>query len=235
MENLTHEINENIDMEHVADSTMDDILPGKIVQGEIVTIDGDYAYVNVGAKTDGRIPLHEFDEKPVIGDVVPVMLQNKRLMDGMFQFSKNSASLELRWKKFMEEHDGGSTTITGKDQERHQQGKAGRLRRHHRLSPLFAYRRSKEQERVRRGIRFQDKKHRQEEKVHRPVPQGLPRRGDRGAVGKVHRRSTSRATSSRARASSTSSSAFSSASRAWTRCCTGTTCPGKRCSSSARS
>ena len=148
MENVTHEINENIDMEHVADSTMDEIQPGKIVQGEIVTMDGDYAYVNVGAKTDGRIPLHEFDEKPAIGDVIPVMLQNKRLVDGMFQFSTNSASLEMRWKKFMEEHDGGQHHHYRKDQERHQQGQAGRLRRHPRLSPLFPYRRSEEQERV---------------------------------------------------------------------------------------
>ncbi len=114
MENLTPENNENIDMEHVADSTMDDIQPGMIVQGEIVTIDSEYAYVNVGTKTDGRIPLHEFEEKPAIGDVIPVMLQNKRLVDGMFQFSKNSASAELHWKKFMEWYDEGHKTIMGK-------------------------------------------------------------------------------------------------------------------------
>ncbi len=123
MENVTHDINENIDMEHVADSTMDEIQPGKIVQGEIVTVDGDNAYVNVGAKTDGRIPLHEFDEKPAIGDVIPVMLQSKRLVDGMFQFSAKSASLEMRWKKFMEEHDGGSSTITGRIKSAIEKGK----------------------------------------------------------------------------------------------------------------
>ncbi|HOT44942.1 MAG TPA: S1 RNA-binding domain-containing protein [Spirochaetota bacterium] len=114
MENLTPEINENIDMEHVADSTMDDLQPGMIVQGEIVTIDSEYAYVNVGTKTDGRIPLHEFEEKPNIGDIIPVMLQNKRLVDGMFQFSKKSASAELHWKKFMEWYNEGHKTIMGK-------------------------------------------------------------------------------------------------------------------------
>lgn len=114
MENLTPEINENIDMEHVADSTMEDIQPGVIVQGEIVTIDSEYAYVNVGTKTDGRIPIHEFDAKPEIGDVVPVMLQNKRMIDGMCQFSKNSACAELQWKKFMEWFNEGHKTIMGK-------------------------------------------------------------------------------------------------------------------------
>ncbi len=114
MENLTPEINENIDMEHVADSTMDDIQPGMIVQGEIVTIDSEYAYVNVGTKTDGRIPLHEFEDKPVIGDIIPVMLQNKRLIDGMLQFSKNSASAELHWKTFMDWYNEGNKTIMGR-------------------------------------------------------------------------------------------------------------------------
>ncbi|MBN1497179.1 MAG: S1 RNA-binding domain-containing protein [Spirochaetes bacterium] len=114
MENFTPETNENIDMEHVADQTAEEVLPGMIMQGEIVTIDNDYAYVNVGSKTDGRIPLLEFDEKPEIGDIIPVMMQNRRMVDGMFQFSKNSASAELGWKKFTEWCDQGNTTINGK-------------------------------------------------------------------------------------------------------------------------
>jgi small subunit ribosomal protein S1 len=114
MENFTPEMNENIDMEHVADLTVEEIQPGMIVQGEIVTIDSEYAYVNVGMKTDGRIPIQEFDEKPEIGDTIPVMMQNKRLIDGMFQFSKNSASAELHWNKFMEWYEKGNRNITGR-------------------------------------------------------------------------------------------------------------------------
>jgi small subunit ribosomal protein S1 len=114
MESFTPEMNENIDMEHVADSTVDEILPGMIIQGEIVTIDSEYAYVNVGTKTDGRIPINEFEEKPEIGQMVPVMMQNKRLVDGMFQFSTKSASAEMHWKKFMELYDSGCQTISGK-------------------------------------------------------------------------------------------------------------------------
>ena len=123
MENFTPEMNENIDMEHVADSTVEEIQPGMIVQGEIVTIDSEYAYVNVGMKTDGRIPIHEFEVKPEIGDTVPVMLQNKRMIDGMFQFSKNSASAEMGWKKFMEWHEKGNKNITGRIKSSINQGK----------------------------------------------------------------------------------------------------------------
>ena len=114
MEQDSHDVNDTIDMEHVADSAVEEILPGMIVQGEIVTMDADYAYVNVGAKTDGRIPLDEFEVKPAIGETVSVMLQNRRMVDGMFQFSKKSAVAEIHWKKFMDWYNQGNRTITGK-------------------------------------------------------------------------------------------------------------------------
>ncbi len=114
MGDTTQEIHENIDMAHVADSTAEEIIPGRIIQGEIVTVDNDYAYVNVGTKADGRIPLGEFDQKPEIGQTIQVMLQNKRMTDGMYQFSKNSAEDELRWKKFLDWYNQGNATIAGK-------------------------------------------------------------------------------------------------------------------------
>ena len=114
MGNSNPEIHENIDMKHVVDSTVEEILPGRIVQGEIVTIDADYAYVSVGTKTDGRIPIDEFDQKPQVGQIVHVMLHNNRMIDGMYQFSKNSAEAEQRWKKFIDWYEEGNRTISGK-------------------------------------------------------------------------------------------------------------------------
>jgi small subunit ribosomal protein S1 len=114
MGDTTPEIHDNIDMTHVAESTAEEILPGRIIQGEIVTVDNDYAYVNVGTKADGRIPLDEFDRKPEIGQAVQVMLLNKRMADGMYQFSKNSAEDELRWKKFTDWYNQGNNAIAGK-------------------------------------------------------------------------------------------------------------------------
>ncbi|MBN1532504.1 MAG: S1 RNA-binding domain-containing protein [Spirochaetes bacterium] len=105
---------ESIDMEHVADSAMEEIQPGKIIRGEIVTIDSEFAYVNVGTKLDGRIPLHEFSEPPAIGDSVEVLLNNKSFVDGMYQFSKNAAETEKRWQEFLTRFDGGPGTIEGR-------------------------------------------------------------------------------------------------------------------------
>ncbi len=101
-------------MEHVADSAMDDIEPGAIIKGEIVTIDSEYAYINVGAKSDGGIALEEFDEKPGIGDVIYVMLQSKRLVDGVYQFSKTAADVEKNWILFKESYNQGNLVVKGK-------------------------------------------------------------------------------------------------------------------------
>jgi small subunit ribosomal protein S1 len=114
MDNATQETNETIDMKDVADSAIEEIQAGVIIQGEIVTIDAGYAYVNVGAKTDGRIPIEEFDQKPEIGQIVHVMLHTGRMIDGMYQFSKNSAEAELRWKDFIRHYHEGGDKIQGK-------------------------------------------------------------------------------------------------------------------------
>ena len=75
-----------IDMESVADSALEELQQGMIVKGEIVTIDSDFAYVNVGAKSDGRVPLDEFESTPKAGDVFVVKLMSRKLVDGVYHF-----------------------------------------------------------------------------------------------------------------------------------------------------
>ncbi len=114
MEHTPHDHTESIDMEHVADSAIEDIQPGKIIKGEIVTIDTDFAYVNVGTKLDGRIPLQEFSEPPSIGDPVEVIMNTKNFVDGMYQFSKSAAESEKRWQEFTGIHEDGAGVIEGR-------------------------------------------------------------------------------------------------------------------------
>lgn len=114
MDHILEEHAESIDMEHVADSAMDTIQQGVIVQGEIVTIDNEFAYINVGTKSDGRISLEEFDEKPQVGSLVYVMLKNKRLVDGVYHFSKGAADQERHWQIFINWYSQGNTIIKGR-------------------------------------------------------------------------------------------------------------------------
>jgi len=104
---------EVINMKSIADSAIDFISPGKIIQGEVVTTDDEFVYVNVGTKSDGRVESEEFETKPEIGDVIDIILINNRLIDGMYAFSKTAADKEKRWAKFVNLYKEGNSTISG--------------------------------------------------------------------------------------------------------------------------
>ena len=55
---ITDDNPDAIDMQSVADSALDDLEAGVIVQGEVVTVDSGFAYVNIGTKSDGRVGSH---------------------------------------------------------------------------------------------------------------------------------------------------------------------------------
>ncbi len=114
MSQFTDENFEAIDMELVADTALENISPGMIVKGEIVTIDTDYAYVSVGAKSDGRISLSEFDTVPAVGDICEVKLVSKKLVDGVYVFSKKAAESEREWHNFVEYYNAGNSKVKGK-------------------------------------------------------------------------------------------------------------------------
>jgi small subunit ribosomal protein S1 len=109
----TGKFDEEISMEHVANSAVDVTAPNRILKGEIVTVDNEFAYVNVGSKSEGRVSLEEFAEKPKVGDVISVMLVSRRPIDGMFVFSKNAAERHLKWQNFIEWYRQGNRYISG--------------------------------------------------------------------------------------------------------------------------
>ncbi len=123
MDHIIEEHAESIDMEYVADSALDDIQQGVVLKGEIVTIDSEFAYVNVGIKSDGRIPLEEFKTKPDVGEVVEVMLLNRRLVDGVYQFSRTAAQNEKSWQEFLKWYEDGNVRIKGRVIEAKSKGK----------------------------------------------------------------------------------------------------------------
>lgn len=114
MSQITDESFEAIDMESVADTALEEIQAGMIVKGEVVTVDSEFAYVNVGTKSDGRIALEEFDVVPEVGDVFYVKLMNKKIVDGVYHFSKKAAEYEKGWKDFLEYYNQGNRVISGK-------------------------------------------------------------------------------------------------------------------------
>lgn len=114
MENFSENHDDEISMERVINSTHEVIKPNRIIQGEIVTIDDEFVYVNVGTKSEGKVSLEEFDEEPTVGKIIDIMLINKRMIDGMFVFSMNAAEKEKRWLKFLDYYNEGNINISGK-------------------------------------------------------------------------------------------------------------------------
>lgn len=112
-----------IDMESVADSALDELQQGMIVKGEIVTIDSDFAYVNVGTKSDGRVPLSEFESTPKVGDVFDVKLMSRKLVDGVYHFSRKAAESEKGWSDFISAYNSGNRIIKGKIKSATSKGK----------------------------------------------------------------------------------------------------------------
>ena len=79
---------------------------GQIVQGTITKIVGDQAYVDIGYKCDGAIPLKEWDpgENPSVGDKLEVYLEAVEEDGGVLTLSKRKAARIRGWERVINDH-----------------------------------------------------------------------------------------------------------------------------------
>ncbi|HSV55502.1 MAG TPA: 30S ribosomal protein S1, partial [Magnetospirillaceae bacterium] len=78
--------------------SMDHLEEGELVNGQVIEVTGDCVFIDVGAKSEGKIPLTEFETAPVIGDTVSVVLLKKETHTGEIVVSKKRADEKLRWR-----------------------------------------------------------------------------------------------------------------------------------------
>ncbi len=82
-----------------------DFMEGSVVQGAVVGIEKDFAIIDVGLKTEGRVSLKEFglgeDGKPVlkVGDTVEVFLERVENAMGEAVISRDKARREEAWTR----------------------------------------------------------------------------------------------------------------------------------------
>ncbi len=77
-------------------------LEGNVVKGKIVAIEGDSAVIDVGLKSEGRVPLREFalgglPAELKVGDTVEVFLERMEGRDGEASLSREKAKREESW------------------------------------------------------------------------------------------------------------------------------------------
>ncbi|MCA3273287.1 MAG: 30S ribosomal protein S1 [Roseomonas sp.] len=85
---------------------------GSVVTGRVIRVDGDFAVVDVGLKSEGRVPLKEFaapGQKPEVkaGDVIELFVERYEDRDGSIVLSREKARREEAWTTLEKAHQAG--------------------------------------------------------------------------------------------------------------------------------
>src|SRR5512140_2131110 len=87
------------DMESMSDlyeESLRRVQEGEVVKGHIVSITKDFVMVDIGYKSEGQIPIHEFTSPEgeitaVVGDEVEALMESREDEEGALMLSKNKA------------------------------------------------------------------------------------------------------------------------------------------------
>ena len=101
------------------DRTMSSITEGEIVEGRILNITDTHVIIDIGFKSEGIVPLEEFDniEELNPGDEVEVYLEKLESADGQLNLSRRRADFIRVWEKLVEKYE-NDETIPGTIQRR---------------------------------------------------------------------------------------------------------------------
>jgi small subunit ribosomal protein S1 len=110
---------ETEDFAALLDATLgtDSGFDGSVITGRVVRIEGDFAVIDVGLKSEGRVPLKEFaapGQKPDVkpGDLVDVYVERYEDRDGTIILSREKARREEAWTNLERAFQAGSR-VTG--------------------------------------------------------------------------------------------------------------------------
>src|SRR4051794_2028682 len=97
-----------IQMQDVMSKAMPDFREGSIIKGQILEVRPREVLVDVGYKSEGVIPLNEFEdpESLQVGDEVDVLLERLENEEGMVVLSKEKAAYRQNWNKIVAVFEG---------------------------------------------------------------------------------------------------------------------------------
>jgi small subunit ribosomal protein S1 len=92
-------------------------LEGTVVKGRVISIENDAALIDVGLKSEGRVPLKEFSAGGAapeinVGDIVEVFLERMEDKNGEAQLSREKARREEAWTQ-LEKNFQANERVTG--------------------------------------------------------------------------------------------------------------------------
>lgn len=85
-------------------------LEGRVITGKVIAIENDVAIIDVGLKSEGRVPLKEFtasgaNSPPAVGAVVEVYLERLEDKNGEAVLSYEKARREAAWKQLEKSYE----------------------------------------------------------------------------------------------------------------------------------
>ncbi len=86
---------------------LDQIKEGELIEGEVIQVDDEFVYLDVGLKSDGEVRVEEFSEVPAVGDRVEAVLVKREGRHGKVEISKKQADMKVFWKTLREAFDEG--------------------------------------------------------------------------------------------------------------------------------
>ncbi len=93
--------------------SLDTLEEGQLVEGLVIQVTSDDVFVDVGYKSEGKIPRAEFTELPKVGDTVSVVLVTKEARNGELIVSKQKAESIQIWKN-LKQAFADKTPVEGK-------------------------------------------------------------------------------------------------------------------------
>jgi small subunit ribosomal protein S1 len=78
--------------------SLEQLEEGQLVDGVVIQVTQDQVFIDVGYKSEGKIPIAEFAEIPNVGDTVSVILIAKENKHGEVIVSKQKADVKIFWK-----------------------------------------------------------------------------------------------------------------------------------------
>jgi small subunit ribosomal protein S1 len=91
-------------MSELYEESLRRVQEGEVVKGRIVSITKDYVMVDIGYKSEGQIPIHEFttpegEVTAKVGDDVEALMESREDEEGALMLSKNKASKIKVWEE----------------------------------------------------------------------------------------------------------------------------------------
>lgn len=113
-DNRKDETEKSLTVGEMYEESIRSIQPGEVVRGRVVCVNKEFVMVDIGYKSEGQIPIHEFRKKDgsivtKVGDKVDVLVENRDDEEGTIVLSKNKATQIRAWDGIVKTYNEDST------------------------------------------------------------------------------------------------------------------------------